>query len=75
MVSIKWDTPRPDTSRTRFSENSQAGGSHSYALGLAASYELDLWGRIQSSRDAAVLDAQASGEDLRAAAARRQEQE
>lgn len=37
-------------------------------LGLAADYELDLWGRLQSKEDAAVLDAQATGEDLQTAA-------
>ncbi len=42
--------------------------SSSLSLGLVASYELDLWGRIRSSRDAAAFDLQASSEDLRAAA-------
>jgi len=39
-----------------------------YSLGLSASYELDLWGRVRATRNAAVLDARASGEDLDAAA-------
>ncbi len=43
-------------------------GSESYSLGLAASYELDLWGRIRAERNAARLKAQASREDLAAAA-------
>jgi len=55
-------------SRTRFREAGQTSDSGSYALGLAASYELDLWGRIRSSRDAAAFDAKASTEDLQAAA-------
>ncbi len=38
------------------------------SLGLTASYEVDLWGRIRSARDAAILDVAASAEDLRAAA-------
>ena len=38
------------------------------SLGLAVSYELDLWGRIRSTRDAAALDAQASEQDMYAAA-------
>lgn len=38
------------------------------SLGLTASYELDLWGRLAASRDAAVLDADASYEDIRTAA-------
>ncbi len=37
-------------------------------LGLAADYELDLWGRLQSKEEAALLDAQATGEDLQTAA-------
>ncbi len=38
------------------------------ALGLAASYEVDLWGRVRSTADAARLDACAGAEDLQAAA-------
>ena len=57
-----------ENSRNRFREAGQTGNGHSYSLGLTASYELDLWGRIQSSRDAAAFDAEASKEDLRAAA-------
>lgn len=56
------------TSRTRIRENGHTSDLHGYALGLVAGYEVDLWGRIRSSRDAAVLDARASAEDLRAAA-------
>jgi NodT family efflux transporter outer membrane factor (OMF) lipoprotein len=41
--------------------------SHDYSLGLTAGYELDLWGRIRSRHDAALLDLQASAEDLHAA--------
>ncbi|MAE67972.1 MAG: hypothetical protein CMJ18_27270 [Phycisphaeraceae bacterium] len=39
-----------------------------YALGLGASYEVDLWGRIRSARDAAAIDAMAAAEDVAAAA-------
>ncbi len=39
-----------------------------YTLGLNASYEIDLWGRVRSARNAALLDADASAEDLRSAA-------
>jgi NodT family efflux transporter outer membrane factor (OMF) lipoprotein len=38
-----------------------------YGLGLAASYELDLWGRVRSLRQADLLAARASAEDLRTA--------
>ena len=39
-----------------------------YSLGLAASYEVDLWGRVRSAYDAARLDASAGSEDVHAAA-------
>lgn len=39
-----------------------------YSLGLSASYELDLWGRIDARADAARLDARASRQQLEAAA-------
>jgi NodT family efflux transporter outer membrane factor (OMF) lipoprotein len=52
------------TSRT----NSQTDSSQSFNLGLAASYEVDLWGRIRSTVEAADLDARASEENLRTAA-------
>jgi len=42
--------------------------SESYGLGLAASYELDLWGRVSALRRADLLEAQASADDLRTAA-------
>jgi NodT family efflux transporter outer membrane factor (OMF) lipoprotein len=38
------------------------------SLGLVVAYELDLWGRVRSARDAAALDAGAAAEDLQAAA-------
>lgn len=56
------------TSRTRLLGDGQTSKDHSYSLGLAASYELDLWGRVRSSRDAAAFEAKAEREDLRAAA-------
>ena len=45
----------------------QGGGSSptdAYNLGLNASYEVDLWGRVKSSQEAAALDFAASREDL-----------
>jgi NodT family efflux transporter outer membrane factor (OMF) lipoprotein len=52
--------------KSRF--NSRTDSSQSYSLGLAASYEVDLWGRLDSISAAAELDAQASNEELRTAA-------
>jgi len=40
----------------------------SLGLGFATFYEVDLWGRISTAQNAATLDAQASQEDLNAAA-------
>ena len=42
--------------------------ANSFSLGLAAGYELDLWGRVRSVHEGALLDALASREDLHAAA-------
>ena len=55
-----------DSTKSRI--NSHTDSSHSYKLGLAASYEVDLWGRIRSSYEAAELDALASAEYLQTAA-------
>lgn len=57
-----------DFSRTRSRTDSRTSSTHGYGLDLAAGYELDMWGRIRSGRDAAVFDARASAEDLWAAA-------
>ena len=37
-------------------------------VGLAAAYEIDLWGRVRATSEAAALDAEASAADLRVAA-------
>jgi NodT family efflux transporter outer membrane factor (OMF) lipoprotein len=55
-------------SGNRFREDRKTGDSQDHNLGLAASYELDLWGRIRSIRDAALFDARAGADDLRTAA-------
>jgi len=55
-------------SSTRSRLKAQTDSAQSYSLGLAASYEVDLWGRIGSISEAAELDAQASAEYLQTAA-------
>lgn len=40
----------------------------SYTIGLTSSYEIDLWGKIRSEKEAAALSAVASRHDLNAAA-------
>ena len=51
-----------------WSHNSRGTTTNSYTVGVMASYELDLWGRIDSSSKAATLDRQASEAELTAAA-------
>ena len=46
---------------------SGAGTGNSFSLGLNASWELDLWGRLSGAVDASQAQAQASGADLAAA--------
>ena len=42
--------------------------STEYSLGLTISYEVDLWGRVRSSHEAARLDVEATRQDLHSAA-------
>jgi len=55
-------------SSTRLSSNSHDESFNDFSLGLSASYEIDLWGRINSTREAAEIDAMASAETLQTAA-------
>ncbi|MDT8443419.1 MAG: TolC family protein [Desulfuromonadales bacterium] len=48
--------------------DSRSNTSQNFNLGLVASYEIDLWGRIRSTSEAAELDALASRELLQTAA-------
>ena len=43
-------------------------GAEAFSIGLASSYELDLWGRLEAEREAAALDVVATREDLNTAA-------
>ncbi|MCE5184989.1 MAG: efflux transporter outer membrane subunit [Planctomycetaceae bacterium] len=49
-------------------EDEAESHSNSFEIGVGAAYEVDLWGRIDSVRQAAVLDAQAAAENVDAAA-------
>lgn len=49
-------------------EDDSSSTTGSYELGLAASYELDLWGRLRFAKEAALLDVKASDADLQTAA-------
>ena len=64
-------------SRTRTETHKGPGGfaaplgttyTSTFSLGLVASYEVDLWGRVRSTSDASALDVLVSQEDLDAAA-------
>ncbi len=55
-------------SRTRLETGNVTTYTSEYSAGLAASYEIDLWGKIKSSQQAAVLDAKAAQETVNAAA-------
>lgn len=54
--------------RTRRDTNDQVIYTSDYSAGLAAGYEVDLWGRVRSLEQAATLDARAAAEDVAAAA-------
>lgn len=54
--------------RTRRDVSDRVAYTREYSAGLTASYEADLWGRVHSARQAALLDAQAARDDLTAAA-------
>ncbi len=54
--------------RARSRSDGRTSSFSDYGLGVAASYEIDLWGRVRAVRDAARLDAEAGAEDVAAAA-------
>ena len=56
------------TDRTRDDRDGQTDYESSFLLGLAVSYEVDLWDRIRSAHDAALLDVDVSKQDIRTAA-------
>ncbi len=53
--------------QTSTSANRQESTSESYGLGLAASYEVDLWGRVNADQEAELLRLQATAYDLETA--------
>ena len=55
-------------SRTKQSDDGPADDVTTLSVGAAASYEVDLWGRVGSLSAAAALDREASREDLKTAA-------
>lgn len=59
-------TLNASTDYTR-TERNVGAGSESFSLGLASSWEADLWGRVRNTANASGLDAAASEQDLRGA--------
>lgn len=58
-------------SASRTGQESNATGRNyrdEFSLGLAAGYEVDVWGRVRATRDAALYRERAGTQDLRAAA-------
>ena len=62
-----WPTLDADARASR-TINFEGPDSERYELGIAAAYEVDLWGRLRSSAAAARIDAEASREEVLAAA-------
>lgn len=61
-------TGRTTGSESRTRKSNSTSSSSNLLLGLAASYEIDLWGRLQALEDSAVYDLQSSEKDLQTAA-------
>jgi NodT family efflux transporter outer membrane factor (OMF) lipoprotein len=57
-----------NTTLSRGNTDSSSSTAEDYFIGLVSSYELDLWGRIRSEREAVRLTEAASREDLNTAA-------
>lgn len=57
-----------DVTRTRTESGRTTTYETELSLGLAASYEIDLWGKIKAQHQAALLDVQLCQEDLATAA-------
>ncbi|MDD3762393.1 MAG: efflux transporter outer membrane subunit [Nevskiales bacterium] len=60
-----WPSVSASASRTEGFDGGRDNDSSS--AGLAASYEVDLWGRVRARRESAALSAQATAEELQAA--------
>jgi len=55
-------------SRTRERRDGDTTYTNDFLLGLAADYEVDLWGRIRSAHDASLYDVAVSEQDVQTAA-------
>ncbi|MCA8938900.1 MAG: TolC family protein, partial [Planctomycetes bacterium] len=59
---------RAGVNLSRSRSNGLSSGSQRFNLGLFASYELDLWGRLRANAKSAELDVEVSANEVRAAA-------
>lgn len=59
---------RANSTESSSKKDGKSNSSTSILLGLAAGYEVDLWGKLQARVDAADYDVQGSEEDLQTAA-------
>ena len=71
-----WPSVDGTAGASRTAAHTKAGGGAAggttytteFSLGLVAGYEVDLWGRVRSTHDAAALDVSATEQDLQSAA-------
>lgn len=66
--AARWPSLRADASGSSRQNRSTGLSVESYSLGLTASYEVDLWGRVHSTASAAALEREASREQFSTAA-------
>ena len=66
--AARWPSLTADVSGSSRQNQTTRNSIESYSLGLTASYELDLWGRVHSVASAAALDREASREQFSTAA-------
>ncbi len=57
-----------NATRYRYEDRGGRYYESDYGLGVVASYEIDLWGRVRNTAEAAKLDVSASEDDLKTAA-------
>lgn len=67
-VDVQADATHNRTRMKDENKGSETIATEDYALGLAAGYEIDLWGRLASLKNAEAYEAIAAREDLEAAA-------
>ncbi|MBU1106811.1 MAG: TolC family protein [Candidatus Riflebacteria bacterium] len=67
-VNAQADAAHERTRMKDGNKGSETIATEDYALGLAAGYEIDLWGRLASLKNAEAYEAIAAREDLEAAA-------